>query len=178
MGHLEVLYNIFAYLKKHKDMGKLTYDSKTPEVDDSDFHNNTDWKDFYGDVEEELPPNMTEPRGNVVRISAFVDANHAGNVVTHQSHSSIITFVQNAPIIWFSERQNTVKVAIFGSEFIALRICNELIVALRYKLCMFGVLLDGSADIFCDNLGVVMNASKPESTLQKKHNAINFHAVC
>ena len=28
-GHLEVIYNIFAYLKKHKDMGKLDYDSKT-----------------------------------------------------------------------------------------------------------------------------------------------------
>ena len=58
-----------------------------------------DWKDFYGDVEEELPPKMPEPRGNVVRIGDFVDANHAGNVVTHQSHSGIIIFVQNAPII-------------------------------------------------------------------------------
>ena len=37
---------------------------------------------FYVDVEEELPPKMPEPRGNVVRTSAFVDANHSGNVVT------------------------------------------------------------------------------------------------
>ena len=43
---------------------------------------------------------------------------------------------------------------------------------------MFGVTLDNPADVFCDNRGVVMNASKPESTLQKKHNAINYHAVC
>ena len=42
---------------------------------------------------------------------------------------------------------------------------------------MFGVLLDRPADVFCDNREVVMNASKPESTLQKKHNAINYHAV-
>ena len=41
---------------------------------------------------------------------------------------------------------------------------------------MFGVPLNGPADVFCDNRGVVMNASKPESTLQKKHNAINYHA--
>ena len=104
LGHLEVIYNVFAYLKKHKNMGKLDYDLKTPEVDDSAFNNNAYWKDFCGDVEEELPPKMDEPRGNVVSISAFVDVNHAGNVVTLQSDSGIIIFVQNAPIICFSKR--------------------------------------------------------------------------
>ena len=73
LGHLEVLYNVFAYLKKNKDMGKLDYDSKTPKVDESAFNNNADWKYFYGDVEEELPPKMAEPRGNVVRISDFAN---------------------------------------------------------------------------------------------------------
>ena len=155
----------------------MDYDSKTPGVDESDFNNNVDWKDFYGDMEEDLPPKMPEKRGNVVSISNFVDANHDGNVVTCQSHSGIIIFVQNAPIIWFSKSQNTVEAATFGSEFVAIHICKELIIALRYKLCMFGVLLDRLADVFCDKRGVVMNASKPQSTLQKNHNAINYHAV-
>ena len=87
------------------------------------------------------------------------NANHAGNVVTHQSHSGIIIFVQNAPIIWFSERQNTVEAATFGSEFVALRVGEELIVALRYKLRMFGFPFDGPVDVFCENRGLVMNAS-------------------
>jgi hypothetical protein len=73
---------------------------------------------------------MPEPRGHSVTISAFVDANHAGNVITRRSHSGIFLFVQNAPIIWFSKRQSTVEAATFGSEFVALRICKELIVAL------------------------------------------------
>jgi hypothetical protein len=113
----------------------------------------------------------------LVTISSFVDANHAGNVITRRSHSGIFLFVQNAPIIWFSKRQNTVEAATFGSEFVALHICKELIVALRYKLRMFGVPIDGPANVFCDNRGVVRNASIPESTLMKKHNAINYHAV-
>ena len=50
LGHLEVLYNVFAYLKKHEDMGKLAYDLETPESYESDFNNNTNWKGFYGDV--------------------------------------------------------------------------------------------------------------------------------
>jgi hypothetical protein len=40
-----------------------------------------------------------------------------------------------------------------------------------------GVPIDGLADVFCDNRGVMKNASIPESTLMKKHNAINYHAV-
>ena len=45
------------------------------------FHQNADWTEFYGDMEEELPPNMPKPWGHSVTISAFVDANHAGNIV-------------------------------------------------------------------------------------------------
>jgi hypothetical protein len=70
-----------------------------------------------------------------------------------------------------------VEAATFGSEFVALRICKEMIMALRYKLQMFGVPIEGPANVFCDNHGVVKNVSIPESTLMKKHNAINYHAV-
>ena len=42
---------------------------------------------------------------------------------------------------------------------------------------MFGVPIDGPADVFCDNAGVVKNTSIPESTLKKKHNSINYHMV-
>jgi hypothetical protein len=46
-------------------------------------------------------------------------------------------FVQNALIIWYSKRQNTVEAATFGSKMVALQICKEFIVAMRYKLRMF-----------------------------------------
>jgi hypothetical protein len=32
----------------------------------------------------------------------FVDANHAGNVVTQRSHTGILLFLQNSPIVWLS----------------------------------------------------------------------------
>jgi hypothetical protein len=63
-------------------MGKLAFDSHAPVFDESFFHPNANWMDFYGDVTEELLPNMPEPRGHSVIISAFVDANHARNVIT------------------------------------------------------------------------------------------------
>ena len=103
--------------------------------------------------------------------------NHAGNVVTWCSHTGIFIFVQNAPIIWFLKRQNMVEAATFGSEIVALRICKERIVALWYKLQMFGIPVEGPANVFCDNHGVVKNVSILELTLMKKHNAINYHTV-
>ena len=159
-------------------MGCIACDPTSPVVDEDVFNNGADWTDFYGEVKEELPPNMPKPRGKRVTISAFVDANHAGkvmNIVCTQVLSFMFRMLP--PIIWFTKRQNTVEAATFGSEMVALRICKELIVALRYKLRMFGVEIDGPANVFCDNCGVVKNVSIPESTLMKKHNAINYHAV-
>eukprot|EP00957_Ditylum_brightwellii_P015013 1132422-Ditylum_brightwellii.AAC.1 len=68
-------------------MGQLAYDPKEPMVDELIFNRNADWTDFYGDVEEELFPRMPAPRGRRMNIHAFVDANHAGNVVTRRSHT-------------------------------------------------------------------------------------------
>jgi hypothetical protein len=45
------------------------------------------------------------------------------------------------------------------------------------KMRMFYVSIDGPANVFCDNHGVVKNASIPEWMLMKKHDAINCHAV-
>jgi hypothetical protein len=104
---------------------------------------------------------MPQPLGNPVNISCFVDANHAGNIVTRRLHTGILIYVQNTPIIWQSQRQNTVETLTFGSEFVALRNARDLIVALRYKLRMFGIPLAGPAHVFCDNQGVVRNASIP-----------------
>ena len=48
----------------------------------------------------------------------------------------------------------------------------ELIAALRYKLIIFGLPIDGSTDIFCDNEAVYKNAYTPEYQLRKKHHSI------
>jgi hypothetical protein len=65
----------------------------------------------------------------------------------------------------------------FGSEFIALCIATELIEALRYKLRMMGIPIDGPTSVFCDNEAVVRNSTMPESTLKRKHNSIACHRV-
>ena len=154
----------------------LYFDDYIPEVNELAF-TPVDWSDFYPGAEEAIPPNMPEPRGDLVKVFCFVDADHAGNLLTCRSHTGILIFLNNAPISWYSKRQNTIESSTFASELIALRIAVEQVEGLRYKLRMFGIPIDGPADIFCDNQSVVKAASTPESTLSKKHNAICYHKV-
>ena len=95
---------------------------------------------------------------------------------TRRSHSGILIFVNRAPIMWFSKRQNTVEASTYGSELLVMRVSIEMIEGLRYKLRMMGVPITEECAVFCDNSAVVTNA-RPESTLKKKHAAINFHRV-
>ena len=118
---------------------------------------------------------MSLPRGESVSTHCFVDSDHAGNTVTRRSQTGLLLFVNRAPIVWYSKCQNTVETSTFGSEFIAMKTAVEQIEALRYKLRMFGVPLEGPTNIFCDNELVFKNASIPDSTLKKKHTSICYH---
>jgi hypothetical protein len=72
--------------------------------------------------------------------------------------------MQNAPIIWFFKRQNTVDTLSFGSEFVALQAAKNMVVALRYKLRMFRLpTIDCTANVFSDNNGVFNNMTILES---------------
>jgi hypothetical protein len=110
-------------------------------------------------------------------MSCFIDADHAGNKVTRRSHTGVIIFCNKAPILWFSKRQNIVETSTFGSEFIAARIAVELVEALRYKLRMFGIPIEGPTNCYIDNDSVVSSSTQPESTLKKRHLAIAYHRV-
>jgi hypothetical protein len=107
-----------------------------------------------------------------VQINVFVDADHAGNCITRRSHTVILIYLNSAPIIWYSKAQSTVETSTFGSEFVAMKTAVEMIDALRYKLRMFGIPIEGATNVFCDNQSVVTNSTIPDSTLRQKHNAI------
>ena len=57
---------------------------------------------------------MPEALGKYVLIKSYVDANHEGNMANRKSHSGIIIYVNNAPIIWYSKWQNTFEASSFG----------------------------------------------------------------
>ena len=106
-----------------------------------------------------------------------MNANHIEKMSNRRLHYGIIIFVNNATIICYSKRHNKVKASSFGSEFITLRNSTKMIESLIYKLRCFQILVEGPAEIFCDNMSVVKNLSIPNSALNKRHNAIYYHRV-
>ena len=68
-------------------------------------------------------------------------------------------FGNKVSLVMYSKRQNSVQTRTFGSEFLALRQAVELMQALRYTLRLFGIPLDGPANVYCDNEVVNRNVS-------------------
>jgi hypothetical protein len=137
-----------------------------------------EWKDFYGNVQEAIPPNAPDPLGKEVVTRCFVDADHAGDKLSRRSRTGFIIFVNGAPVVWCSKRQATIETSTFGSEFVAAKVATETIRGLlRCKLRMLGVPIEGPTYFLGDNMSVITNISIPESVLKKKSNSIACHCV-
>ena len=177
-GHMNGVLHIFGYLKQNPKR-TLCFSPLRPDLSGGNFNYEAakDVKEFYVDAEEEIPADAPESRGEEVIIIAYVNASHASNKKTRRSHTGYLIFINMAPIVWFSKRQRTVESSTFGSEYIATKTCVEAVQALRFKLRMFGVPIDGPCRVFNDNQSVVKNSSRVESTLTKRHNQLAYHVT-
>ena len=105
--HLEGLYHIFEY-HSNNEISRVVFNTFQPNIHESLLASGTmDWKDSYGDIEEELPYRMPKPLGRITQMTCFVDAKHAGKLVTWCSYTGVLVYVINAPIFWFSKKHNT-----------------------------------------------------------------------
>ena len=71
-----------------------------------------------------------------------------------------------------------IETSVFGAEFVSMKHGMEHSRALRYKLRMMGVSLDEPTYVYGDNMSVIHNTQRPESTLKKKSNSICYHYAC
>jgi hypothetical protein len=121
---------------------------------------------------------MPTPQGKLVQTSTYQDANLYHDLVTGSAMSGIIHLVSQTPIASYCKKQKTVETATYGSEFmVALHACERTI-DLRYTLCMMGIPTDVPAWAFGDNASVITSSTIPQSTLNKRHNALSYHCVC
>jgi hypothetical protein len=175
-GHLEEVFHIFSYLKRHHN-SEMVFDPSDPEIEVDKFQRR-DWEATeFGELEEILPDNKPESRGMGFVMRAYVDADHASNTVTRRSRTGFIVYLNNAPIFWYSKKQSTIETSSFGSEFMAMKHCTEYIRGLRYKLRMMGIPCELPSLIYGDNQSVLSNTTIPDSVLKKKSNSIAYHFV-
>jgi hypothetical protein len=112
-----------------------------PEVDDTQLCTDEDsaqyrsiircciWIIVLGrfDAEEEISNDLPVSKGPNVRMTVYVDADHAHDLVTRRSITGTLMMLNNTPIKWVSKHQTTVEASTYGSELLASRIATELI---------------------------------------------------
>ena len=87
-GHMDTALHLYSWLKKNHN-ARLVMDPSYPEIDQDNFIRR-DWDNFYGDVKEELPPDMPKPLGKDVDLRLYVDSSHANDKVQQEIQNRIL----------------------------------------------------------------------------------------
>jgi Reverse transcriptase (RNA-dependent DNA polymerase) len=179
-GHLDRALKIFGYLKR-KPNRRICVDSSDPKYSGFESEFSKDYTqilaDEYPDSSEEIDSRVPKPLIDEMKITAFVDSDHAHDKVTRRSVTGLIILVGRTPIFFSSKRQGAIETSTYGAEFCAMRTAVEELMSVRYMLRCLGVKVEHASYLFGDNLGVVQNATIKESLLKKKHVAISYHKV-
>ena len=128
-------------------------------------------------VREEIPHDVPIPLGKEIVTVTFVDANLYHDLITGKAVTGVLHLINGTPIDWYIKRQDTVKMATYGAEFVAARIATEQIMDLRTTLRYLGIPIKGKAVLFGDNESVITSSTLPDSRLTKRHNAFSYHRV-
>ena len=110
-------------------------------------------------------------------LRMFVDSDHAGDKLTRRSRTGFMIHMNAALILALSKKQSTIETSVFGAEFVALKHGIETLRGIRYKLRMMGIPIAGPSHVYGDNMSVIHNTQRPESTLKKKSHSLCYHAA-
>ena len=121
--------------------------------------------DEYWDAFEDIGIHV-EAVGEELQITFLVDSDHAHDKKTRRSISGIVGFVGSTPVLWSSKRQTAVSSSTYAAEFMALRMGTEECINMRYMLRCLGIPVKSPCHLFGDNLGVIQNATNPETDIK------------
>ena len=93
----------------------------------------------------------------------FVNSNHAGNKKTKKSRTQFIIYMKSL-INWYSQKHSTIETSVFGAEFVAIKVRVETMYAIQYELRMIAIAITGASYMYGDNMSVIHNTLKQEST--------------
>ena len=99
---------IFGYLKKHHN-AEMVFNQTDREINMSQF-NKQDWSQtIYGKLNEAIPPNAPLACGRGMRMTVWVDSDHAGESLTRRSRTGYLIFLMDTPFIGFPRRYQAFK---------------------------------------------------------------------
>jgi hypothetical protein len=112
-GHLKAVKRILSYLKTFPK-GRVIIDTSYPDHSMYSEHSvypvedHSNWMEFYPNAGEEIPKDLPPEKGPRIKMTVYVDADHAHDLVTRRSITGIPVMLNNTPRRWISKRQKTV----------------------------------------------------------------------
>uniref|UniRef100_A0A2N9GPU6 Reverse transcriptase Ty1/copia-type domain-containing protein n=1 Tax=Fagus sylvatica TaxID=28930 RepID=A0A2N9GPU6_FAGSY len=110
-------------------------------------------------------------------LTAFTDADWAGDPVDRRSTSGITVFLGNNPITWMSKKQHTVSRSSTEAEYRSLATGAVELAWLRQVICDLGLYLASAPIMWCDNTSALALASNPVFHGRTKHIEVDYHFV-
>jgi hypothetical protein len=107
-GHLKAVKRILSYIKTFPKW-RVIIDTSYPDHSVQPVEDHSNWMEFYPDASEEIPKDLPPEKGSRVRMTVYVDADHAHVLFTKRYITGILVMLNNTPIRWIYKRQKTVE---------------------------------------------------------------------
>ena len=110
-------------------------------------------------------------------MSAFTDADWAGNPNDRRSTSGLLVFLGHNPITWSAKKQLTVSCSSTEAEYRALASASVKVCWLQVLPQDLGIFISDPPILWCDNVSALATASNPVFYARIKHIEVDFHFI-
>uniref|UniRef100_A0A2N9FT93 Integrase catalytic domain-containing protein n=1 Tax=Fagus sylvatica TaxID=28930 RepID=A0A2N9FT93_FAGSY len=112
-----------------------------------------------------------------ISLSAFSDADWAGDPNDRRSTSGLLVYLGHNPITWSAKKQLTVSRSSTEAEYRALASASAELCWLRALIKDLGIYLYDPPILWCDNVSALAIASNPVFHARTKHIEVDFHFI-
>ena len=110
-------------------------------------------------------------------LSAYCNADWAGDPLDRRSITGMLAFVGNSPITWSAKKQLTMARSLTEAEYKALASTTAELCWIRMILKDLGFYLSLPPMLWCDNVSALALASNPIFHARTKHIEVDYHYI-